>query len=239
MKNAVFTLISLVLASCGAGVPIDEDKDLNERLDKVRSIETSETLSSTEANTIRTLCVDLKAKKSFFRGFASQGVKVEYNGSKKTCSSDENFSIPNFQLGIEDRGNLLTFSSSEQSPFKNIIVDDRDEMADICDHVETALSRSVKPSRVVKTGANPYWIYAFSEGDSRCLDTEVNCIYIESGTQASGANYKIKEVNFYAVNADLQDRLRGVVTQRSHASVCYSDSEKSSFTRMNFLRVIE
>ncbi|MBC77471.1 MAG: hypothetical protein CME64_15820 [Halobacteriovoraceae bacterium] len=239
MKKALLTTICFTFAACGPSVPIDADKNLEERLDKIRSIETTETISAEEANTIRTLCLDLKAKKTLFRTFASQGTEIEFNGSKKTCANEDTNLIPNFTVGVEDRGNLLTFTSSDQAPFKNIVVDDRDEMADVCKHVEAAISRGQRPLRVIKTGAAPYWIYAFSEGDGRCLDTEVNCLYVESGIQSSGANYKIQDVNFYAVNADLQDRLRGVVTERSHASVCFSDNERTSITKMSFLRVIE
>lgn len=210
-----FLLITLMLGvSCGVSVPVEEDKSIEQRLDSIRSIDSVETLSAGESQIIQTICLDLQSKKSLFRNFSSLGTTLSYTGQKKSCSDEEASALPNFTLGIEDRGDLLVFSASETAPFRDIIVHDRDEMALVCDHVTSALSNSEAPTRVIKTGANPLWIFPFSEGDGRCLDQEVNCLYVESGVKSSGTKYKIRDVSFFAVNADLNDPLRGVVVQQ-------------------------
>lgn len=210
-SKSIFLVLSFViLASCGeefkTGTNLDRD------LNKLKSLETDDELSSGEKTLMQSFCAKLDEKVVFYNSnYVGENETVKMLTSNTGCGESEVAGDQN--ASIKDVNAKLYFSSGV--PFPEVVNRDSDELEDLCD--KTKLETFVP--RYVVAGNQAKWFEIMEGDDLDCareaLDDNTICLKVSTGVRASEEDaFKIVKIDFMKTTMS-NTNYKGVIYSRN------------------------
>lgn len=221
-----FSLFAMLAYISSCGQEFNQEQNLERGLNKLKSLEVDETLSSGEKSLMRSFCAKLDDKVLLFNSsyVGETSIKLDMSVSDTGCGEDpvESLATPN----VKDVGNKLYYSSGV--PFAEVITKDSNELADFCE--KSLLEDDVLNYRV--TGGEVRWYELMKNSDKECgidaKDENTVCLKISTGIKATEDDfYKVIKIDFLKTTL-ASNGFGGVIYSRHSVDSQVCDESKFS-----------
>lgn len=193
---------------------------------EIRTVDSSEVLSNDEKSIIASMCEDIKRKESLLAEYANNATNVRYQNAITNCGSEKEVASTAFNAGVViDNSRFALGASNPEPAFKYFLGASYGPLSQLC---SMAASSSPVP-RVMTGSSDPVWVSAFSgKGGSCSSEEDTNCVYLETGIATSNSQrYRVRDVQFFAVNSDQESIERGFAREMSQITLCSNDESRS------------